>query len=191
MNLNKRIFLLKEGVGMERTPNLLFFAVVITGCLSVFLFSSLQLALPNNPTSGLKSPIVSQIFPQGWGFYSISPREEQVTLYDENGHPALDWPNSSLSNVFGLQRKGRAQGLEVGIVTAELQETDFTQVEGNLQEAILSYTGKVLTVKNPTPDAMVKGTYFVVKYQVVPWSWAQLVKQEDYPSKIVEVKVID
>ncbi|MCL6577720.1 SdpA family antimicrobial peptide system protein, partial [Kyrpidia sp.] len=103
---------------MERRPNLFLFVVVISACLLVFLLSALQLALPNNPTHVLKNITISQIFPQGWGFYSISPREEQISLYDENGNLAVDWPNASVNNLFGLMRKGRAQGLEVGIVSA-------------------------------------------------------------------------
>ncbi|WP_052329795.1 SdpA family antimicrobial peptide system protein [Thermicanus aegyptius] len=176
---------------MERRPNLFLFVVVISAGLLVFLLSALQLTLPNNPTRVLKNMTISKIFPQGWGFYSISPREEQIILYDENGNLAVDWPNASLSNLFGLLRKGRAQGLEVGIVSAELQENDFTQTEGNLKEAIKSYHGRIITVKNPTPNAMISGKYFVVKYQIVPWTWARLIKQEDAPAKIVEVNVVD
>ncbi|HEU4964168.1 MAG TPA: SdpA family antimicrobial peptide system protein [Bacilli bacterium] len=174
---------------MKRKPNLVLFTFVTVGCLCAFVLSALQLALPSNPVSGMKNQTVSQIFPQGWGFYSISPREEQVMLLDEEGRMALDWPNADAENLFGLMRKGRAQGLEVGIVSSGLQEEDYTEVEGNLQEAIRSYTGNVYTVDNPTPDAMVKGKYFIVKYKVVPWSWAHLMTQEEYPAKIAEVNV--
>ena len=30
-----------------------------------------------------------------------------------------------------------------------------------------------------------------IRYQIVPWTWARLIKQEDAPAKIVEVNVVN
>ncbi len=80
--------------------------------------ASILSALPKNPLTPKKdiTIYISQIWPQGWGFFSKSPKEEYLNVYKSNGDPSVQWPNMKLSNLFGINRAGRAQGTEIGLI---------------------------------------------------------------------------
>lgn len=58
------------------------FYITLFILLSIFVLSIIA-ALPPNPIN-IKSDyklVISQIMPQGWGFFSKSPREEYLDVY--------------------------------------------------------------------------------------------------------------
>ena len=60
------------------------------------------------------------IYPQSWGFFSKDPREDSLNIYLLDADEELRWPNNSLKNVIGLNRYGRTQGIELGLMLEKL-----------------------------------------------------------------------
>ena len=74
--------------------------------LLLFIALSIISVLPQNPLSleRSKAVVISQLMPQGWGFYSKDPREEYLNIYTADSEISAQWPNMSLSNLFGVDR---------------------------------------------------------------------------------------
>src|SRR4029434_6535737 len=98
---------------------------IMWGTLFVY---SIHGALPFNP---LKLPfertlMVTRFVPQGWAFFTRNPREERLTLQQvlPGGQlaPLSRSPHARPDNAFGLDRRSRSQGVEIGLLLAAARE---------------------------------------------------------------------
>lgn len=131
---------------------------------------------------------MSSILPQGWGFFSKNPRDSDVGLYTtENSSSKVVWPNMRTENAFGLYRKGRSQGVEMGAIASTISDKDYTKCDS---EDLESCKGKAneITVKNPTPSPLLCGEYFLTKEKPIPWSYF---KYSDSGHEITNIVKVD
>src|SRR5256885_14361051 len=115
------------------------FVGAVFGWSTVFCYS-IHVRLPFNPIRlpfESKLPIIA-IVPQGWGFFTREPREPSVEVFTQNGHPLID-SNASPSNYFGLSRRTRALGVELGLILSQVREDQWKKQT------------TPLTINNPTP----------------------------------------
>ncbi|SDL85641.1 SdpA family antimicrobial peptide system protein [Sediminibacillus halophilus] len=161
--------------------------LIILIWITIF-FYSIHRMLPNSP---LKLPFSEQIkieqwLPQTWAFYSRDPRSDLFLAYDENGELAANWPNSSIKNAFGINRHGRSQGIEIGLLRSNISDEDFVECDPgnkNCSDNLISHS-----VKNPLEYPTICGQIDIVLQEPVPWAWSR--KQTiDMPSKIVRLDV--
>ncbi|MFF2908245.1 SdpA family antimicrobial peptide system protein [Paenibacillus sp. NPDC057934] len=168
--------------------NLRMLTFFLTSMLLVCLFFfSLLNAIPEN-VMNIKSSknVFLKIFPQGWSFFSKSPRDEEFLILDTNYQSAVNWPNNSARNLFGINRNGRAQGIEAGVLAYQVKKK-WSTCEENLNKCIKK-TEDVVKVNNPSPNPTLCGRYIIVRREPVPWAWANIVSSSDQPSSFVEVE---
>ncbi|WP_270169461.1 SdpA family antimicrobial peptide system protein [Paenibacillus sp. SYP-B4298] len=156
----------------------------------LFFASSIISAMTFNPIAEkyLNERFFKLVSPQGWGFYSKNPRDYMINVYDMNTEkPALQWPNNRATNLFGISRYGRSQGIEAGLIQGKISEANWLACEDSPTECLKNYTDKV-SVTNSTPHPTICGDIGVVLQEPVPWAWS---KNENIimPSKIVRVDV--
>ncbi|AMR88617.1 SdpA family antimicrobial peptide system protein [Bacillus thuringiensis] len=164
--------------------------LVLTGIFIFLLFlMGSQNSLPKNPISNLKSFTVMKIFPQGWGFFSKPPRDDYTFIIDENGESAVDWPNNTIINAFGINRGGRSQGIEMGLLVAQVQKEKFNKCDEDI-DICVKKTHERVKVKNPTPKPILCGDYTLVTRKVVPWAWAGITSPSEMTSEFVKVESI-
>lgn len=88
------------------------------------------LALPGRAAS---VEVMNSLLPQGWAFFTRSPREAGLRVYPVRdgalgGHaqPA----NAEPGNLFGLDRDSRSQGTEIGLLNAAVPDEAWVACEG-------------------------------------------------------------
>src|SRR5699024_11032114 len=130
------------------------------------------------PGSGETVSIANSLAPQGWAFFTRSPREEALRVYPvrdgalgEHVQPA----NAEPSNAFGFDRGSRSQGTEIGLLNAAVPASAWVACEGDragcLGEALtVAGAGDLPTIPNEALVATVCGP--TVFSSEVPGAWA-------------------
>lgn len=119
---------------------------------------------------------ITTLTPQGWAFFTKSPREPQIGVWRLAG--ASGWqdarlgPHSELWNVLGFDRRSRAQGLELGIMQTAVPQGKWTPCDGADVHACLARTPSVVTIRNLAPNPIHCGSIGLVQREPLPWAWA-------------------
>ncbi|HFU7090022.1 TPA: SdpA family antimicrobial peptide system protein [Bacillus cereus] len=154
------------------------------------LFYSIIVALPSNPFSvNLSSQkIIRQVFPQGWGFYSKSPREETLNIYNlSNENNPIAWPNNKVENIFGIYRYGRSQGIELGLIVYNLPKSVKWKKCNGTGTSCVNDSDPEVPVNNSTPSPTICGKILIAREEPIPWSYAKYTNKSK--SEVVKVDV--
>ncbi|WP_419744153.1 SdpA family antimicrobial peptide system protein (plasmid) [Macrococcoides bohemicum] len=163
---------------------------------SIFILAmlfSIFVALPNNPISSkLKlKDYISMIYPQQWGFYSKDTRDENFLILNSKTYKnGADWPNNIPSNLFGINRKGRAQGTEMGVISSSIPNEKWEKCDSEYQKCIENNKENVYKIKNYTPKPQLCGNLTFIKKPPVPWAWKRNNKDIVMPSQIVRLDIV-
>lgn len=146
------------------------------------------IALPGEPRSEL---IIREMFPQGWAFFTKSPRDAQFDLLRPTSHGwvrAFAGPESELRNAVGLSRFPRAQGSELGTLAhqlAGLRPVACTRAPTECLRSVQHFT----RVHNPNAYPVLCGRYAITWQEPIPWSWVSRFKNINMPSQIYAVDI--
>ncbi|NMO15877.1 SdpA family antimicrobial peptide system protein [Pyxidicoccus fallax] len=157
--------------------------ITATALYGVLATYSIHSRLPFNTVrlpgerSHLSGPFSIQfVLPQGWKFFTKSPREPELALYRrldsgtwEHVNPL---PVSDSSGFFRLDRTARAQGVEMALLTHAIPAFDWKARCRRSDEDCLGDTVPVRTVRNLTPTPTLCGTIGFVAREPLPWAWA-------------------
>jgi antimicrobial peptide system SdpA family protein len=127
------------------------------------------------------------MIPQGWGFFSKSPRDTTLYVEELDGAKDIQWPNNSPSNLFGIKRTGRSQGVELGLLRTKLQDADWVSCKNGIDECKNDL--KFIQVTNETPKPTVCGKYILYEQEPIPWAWNSMVTVENNSSNAVKVDI--
>lgn len=178
------------------SPILGLFVILLTGFwvligAFVYLTNQDENALTTSWQKALR-PAVQTIAPEQWAFFTKSPREESLVpyAYEEKTGWALDalFPHSQPQYVFGLNRVSRAQGLELGILYAEIVDREWTTCDDG-SESTLDCLGQVtegsgaswVKISNPSPAPTICGRGAVARETPVPWAYARIGQTQTEP----------
>lgn len=149
------------------------------------------LALPGQSTV---SNDLLAAFPQGWKFFSRSPKDEMYSVYLFQGGQLKSvnrLPATSTENIFGLSRRGRAQGVEIGVLTNVDQKawvdcgTSTTFAEcGSLAAARVP-----IKLRNRTPAPSVCGDVAIFSVRPVDYEFRENTAQRVQPTQGLHLRV--
>ncbi|UFT99138.1 SdpA family antimicrobial peptide system protein [Radiobacillus kanasensis] len=130
--------------------------------------------------------VYSSILPQGWGFFSKDPRAPIMGLYaaDEKSTEIL-WPTMRAENIFGLYRKGRAQGVEMGALFTKIEKGEWSKCDNSDLDSCKKQANEV-EVENIAPSPLLCGTYYFTQEKTIPWSYFKYSESETKVTKIVK-----
>jgi antimicrobial peptide system SdpA family protein len=114
--------------------------------------------------------------PEGWKFFTRDCREERTTMYvRRNGawQDAARTPNANPANAFGLNRIGRAQGIELGLLTQDIPIESWQSCPDENPAACLERSPVARRMKNISPSPSLCGSVGLVSQKPVPWAWAK------------------
>ncbi|MCY8424269.1 SdpA family antimicrobial peptide system protein [Bacillus vallismortis] len=167
--------------------------VVISAVWMVFIGKSIIAVLPTNPLSSNidEQSFMKTLYPQGWGFFSKNPREEMVNVYEtKNYTQAVSWPNNSFKNIFGLDRHGRAQGIELGYLIEQIPSSIEWKNCHDGSRACLKKTDTLFAIKNKTPNPSLCGNLGLSRETLIPWAWSNKSRSNiSKESKVLRVEV--
>lgn len=152
-------------------------------------------ALPSNPVT---NPItddhltVRSVLPQGWAFFTRSPREERILPFlrsDDGSWYQTHVPtHAEPRHVFGLDRTSRAKGVEVGLLLGEISTDQWHDCEGPVAGCI-DQAEVVAEIRNHSPEPSVCGEAALVRRQPLPWAWSRNDTPENMPATVARVVV--
>jgi antimicrobial peptide system SdpA family protein len=164
--------------------------------LMIFGITLSLIAMANLPNNAIAIKSKTRTFfqsfsPQGWAFFTRDAREEIIEVYsrDQKGNwEKVNVPGSSFRYAFGLNRKGRAFGVEINRLLSQFKEQDWTksrQAEWySINDSLIKHE-----VNNPCPLPICKGNLLVKISPPVPWAWLGSKKKVIMPYKILRLDV--
>jgi antimicrobial peptide system SdpA family protein len=171
-------------------------ALATMGAFGVVAAYGADASAPANTVDlpGPAADVVRAVVPEGWSFFTRDPREEDIRAWRFDGSGR--WTSASLGvnagpvNSFGLGRRSRAQGVELGLVYSRTtgqraQWTDCTDAV----PACLAGLATVATVTNPTPHPTLCGEIGISRQRPLPWAWAAEGVDEEMPARVTRVRV--
>lgn len=148
----------------------------------VFVFALMaQSYAGNNPLNTLNNSIVHYVslFPQGWAFFTKSPREPSLALYAvTNSHlDKIDLRGFESDYFFGISRKNRLIMMETGNVLKKLRDVPAMKTlektvlyRDNLNNYISPDTLTFNKVSRDEKNIVLRGKYLLVMEDFLPWS---------------------
>lgn len=160
----------------------LIFTIIWILFLTYCSFSVFSLSIGTNVYSenysGFFKTTVNALLPQGWGFFTRNPIEPKYKLYSCEGQYIMlqNQQNSSGYNFFGLSRKYRRYGYELTKLHTAINSRHWNNLHYESLNISL-YKNPVVIKENKEFKLIKAGKYLVVKYDDIPWAWANDVKK--------------
>ncbi|WP_130840114.1 SdpA family antimicrobial peptide system protein [Corynebacterium neomassiliense] len=167
---------------------------VIVSLLVAFLFflTSLFFTLPHNVISNGANSSLRTFFvdlaPQNWAFFTRSPREEEYVPYSNEEHSyILETPQNKSSNMLGISRDQRAQGVELGAIVRGIESWNECSSESECISA--GQKGKVDSIPSISNDPTICGDALIMSREITSWSYREILDEEYEYNKVGHVNV--
>jgi antimicrobial peptide system SdpA family protein len=170
-----------------------FFIIMLLTTLSlcfIVLVGSIQ---ENVFSKASLSKFSFNIIPQGWGFFTRTPRETRIDAYFfENGqYKKINLTNFTTENFLGISRKGRAVCSSVTDIYNLLDKSKLLILR---EKSILKSDSlkKLIPIEITLKDnsTITKKEIFIIAYDILPWAWAENSETTDLIYNIAKVKLL-
>lgn len=159
--------------------------IVVCSAIMIFSMRGSPLRLPHKTFQNLMA-----VLPEGWAFFTRSPREEKLYIYEKHGNhkKPVDMIASRSTYLFGWNREMRRRGREIGSLVDQLATRPLTECQTTLESCIKNIkTSKVLVV-NKSVYPHFCGSFIIVFKRQVPWAWAKL-KKAKMPVRYLDLSI--
>ncbi|MFG3085621.1 SdpA family antimicrobial peptide system protein [Streptomyces parvulus] len=155
-----------------------------------------QTHLPDNaldlPGQDTAAATVNRVAPQGWSFFTKSPRESELQPYVQRAgawEEQLLAPHGAPHNVFGLDRRSRSQGIEMALLLADAEQLHWTKCDRDLAACLERAEGKTSALVNRTPEPTLCGRVALVEQKPVPFAWRKIMNGTHTPDRLTVLDV--
>jgi len=157
-----------------------YFATIFIVLFFIFIvfISSLKSTVFDVPF--IRKYNISLVSPQGWGFFTRNPRENQFALYLIEGKDKklVTFKNASTSNLLGFSRLSRRINLEFQRILIKVNDTLWVDKEQK----------STLKVKRDNHFIYLKkGHYIIERSELTPWQYSRF--KNNYVPKQDLIKV--
>ncbi|ASZ11346.1 SdpA family antimicrobial peptide system protein [Chitinophaga pendula] len=178
---------------MHYTRLRIILLVLITG-ITLMVYCIALAALPHSPISFGRISRINTIslVPEGWAFFTRDAREDMIIVYKKNSAgiwEQVNVPGASARYLFGLDRKGRAIGVELAMLQAAITDSIWQASREPLTAHFQHDTLPVQLLKNNAAQPLCLGDIIVQVTPPVPWAWARNNKKVIMPYKIARLYV--
>ena len=170
--------------------------IVICAVWAVVVTYVAQVQLPKNvitlPGQKAARHTVANMAPQGWAFFTKSPRDPEMVPYRKTTaewKPLALTPHSSPRNAFGLDRESRAQGVEIALLLSAAQKKDWRECADSRQSCLNDFGAPARRVENRSPEPTLCGTVGLLQEKPTPWAWRDLVHESHSPEQVMVLEV--
>ncbi len=111
------------------------------------------------------------ITPQGYAFFTRSPKEPQFIFYYEQNNSLIrlnEKSSISIKGFFGLNRDNRRNSLFLGKIISNRNK--WSILKNNKSMLNSNYND---TMRVDKKFLLKKGTYYILKYETIPWAWSR------------------
>src|SRR4051812_41959664 len=111
-------------------------SIALGAFATVLVTYSVHAGMTYNPvTLPFEQAVNAQVWiPEGWKFFTRNPREERVSMLVRKEGQWINGsrtPNANPSNAFGIDRLGRAQGLELALLLENVPSEAWSACKGD------------------------------------------------------------
>lgn len=153
---------------------------------SVTILSSMPYS-PVSPSKDVNTFVTSHVL-QSWGFFSKDPRDPYFNVYTlDDDNESLLWPNHLPSNLFGLNRQARAQGIEAGTLYRQVDTEKIVSCDTNPVDCFKDMP-VAQEITNKTKNPTLCGEIGLALEEPIPWAWGKSDHMEA-PSELIKVEV--
>lgn len=158
--------------------------VVVFGMLGIALLCAIPSTALNLPLTAKLT--VSNVFPQGWGFFTKNPLDEAIDLQPVgNKSNNVYWPMLNSHDFSGFNRYGRTEGIEIGSISSLIPKNKW-------QKGPQKNRGKhlYLSIKNPSRTKFLHGKYKLSYQEIIPWAYANEYSNKHIMKKYVYLNIL-
>ena len=168
-------------------------SIALGAFASVIVTYSVHAGMTHNPISlPFEQKVNAQMWiPEGWKFFTRNPREERVAMLVQKDGQWINGsrtPNANPSNAFGLDRLGRAQGLEVALLLENVPSEAWSACKGDTTSC-LQNTAPTIHRTNISPNPSLCGQVGFVSQKPVPWAWANQGLHVEMPANVIRMDI--
>ncbi|MFC5824415.1 SdpA family antimicrobial peptide system protein [Nonomuraea insulae] len=164
--------------------------LLMAAVTTIFVTYVLHAALPQTV---LRLPfenreVARQIVPEGWAFFTSSPRTVYPQAYERYSGTWRARGGSLVipSGLFGLNRAQRAEGTEMALLVYGLPKDAWSPCASQPAKC-LDETPVSVTIRNTSNLRHVCGDIGIVNQEVLPWAWRR--SDTIMPSTVVRAEV--
>lgn len=152
------------------TISLFVLSLVVTIFLSSISYNPIRYQFPNQKK-------VLSFIPQGWAFFTRSPREAQILVYQIENNKIKNLEisrHSSPMNCFGFNRKQTYKMNELQFIIDQFEPKDYTTISWNYIEDLQGeIPTKLHRVSSIFKHSLLKNKeILLVMQEIVPWAWS-------------------
>jgi antimicrobial peptide system SdpA family protein len=151
---------------------------------------------PSLPANAIELPLQEYnpwpyLLPQGWSFFTRSPREKRTTAYCEKAMGQWIEQASAIGysgGSSGFSRKAKMFAAELGLTLQALRSTKWEACELTPMLCLSNLTVAVEIapqVAHPT----ICGIVGLVRQDLVPWAWGASADETLMPSSVLKINV--
>ncbi|WP_103867216.1 SdpA family antimicrobial peptide system protein [Aquimarina sp. I32.4] len=146
--------------------------------------------------TSFNSPLVSSSFnkintvnvlPQGWAFFTKSPRDVRVELIDGKTNKNISLKNFSLTNFFGLKRTSTRITTELGMLIKETPDSLWVKTNGISNDF---EKGNYIIRKSHFKKPYLSEKIILINKERVPWAWSNFNERKIIPITYLKIKQI-
>ncbi|WP_157693510.1 SdpA family antimicrobial peptide system protein [Pseudarthrobacter equi] len=132
---------------------------------------------------------VSKVIPQGWGFFTKSPRDPFLLVYSgkEEARELLQMPTVKAENYFGLSRYGRAQPVELANIVNTIEPDTWSKC-GPTTQGCLEIDSPAVEVRNEKHAPTLCGSLTVVEVVPTPWAYRDLTDARYQADRVLRIE---
>lgn len=108
------------------------------------------------------------ILPQGWAFFTKSPKDVRVEVFDYKTGEEISMKNFSFSNVFGIKRTSTRISMEIATLIKETPDSLWVKSEGIGNRF---NKGRFILKKSVFANPYLDGEIIILNRERVPWAW--------------------
>jgi antimicrobial peptide system SdpA family protein len=160
---------------------LTWFAIVVYIGLASIPFNPLSLSY-NQKAS------IFTLIPQGWGFFTRNPREDEPYIYKKAGKTwiQISKPNAASGYFFGASRQGRKINFEAYNLISQLKDSlSWQKVDLVMANPKQFADLPLVRFINNTTSPILLGEFIFVKKRKIPWAWSNYYFTQPMPSKVL------
>lgn len=135
---------------------------------------------------------INFIFPEGWAFFTLSPRTERTHVYSVNSDKfvLMNFKNTSAQSFFGLSRYNRIRNIELAFLLSKIDSAGWGSCKSNIEQCIDFSSSVPITISNQTNIKCLIGKFVIVKNLPVPWAWSKSKEKLKMPVKYAYINVV-
>ncbi len=131
------------------------------------------------------------ILPEGWSFFTKSPRSPEIIAYKWSGQhwERISYSATAGENLWGITRNSRVQGVEIGALFSAVPADAWTEDIDPFRDDFQLEELPLMTIRSNSVRPTACGTILIEERPPVPWAWSRSADTVRMPGRFARLAV--